>query len=379
MFSFKKFGKTELIIEGVNIAVLLNEFNKQNIEIIKATKIDTTKTQLYFKNKYLSRIVAILKQKCYNIVQEKHSTEYNFVNNILTRWGLLVGCFLGIILCVISTFFVWNVNIQNDSSKLYNSICKVLKQNGLGKGAFLPAYDCNKAEMVLLENFENLSLVSVSLRGGTLIVDYTLKTSESELENDFDAKNIVAKQDGIVANIVVSSGTPQVKIGDVVTKGQVLIAGYKLDAEGNKVDCVAGGLVTAYVFKSATTQFPLTKLEYVRTDNFVVSNRLYLGDTLISENISTHNFEHYEEESSISYISNIIPLKMQTIIVYETEGIEVKQNFEEQKQSVIDQTRLLALEKCKEDAEIIDESVATNFVADIWFVTYTIQIKEKIS
>ena len=127
------------------------------------------------------------------------------------------------------------------------------------------------------------------------------------------------------------------------------------------------------------TQFPLTKLEYVRTDNFVVSNRLYLGDALISENISTHNFEHYEEESSISYISNIIPLKMQTIIVYETEGIEVEQNFEEQKQSVIDQTRLLALEKCKEDAEIIDESVATNFVADIWFVTYTIQIKEKIS
>lgn len=373
------YGKVTFVIEGANFVLLLNELNKQNIQVFSANRISATKLEFCVSGKYVAKVVDLLKDKCYTVLQEKGSGLVKLTNSFATRWGILVGGLVGFFLCAFSTMFVWNVNVVDDKSLLYNSMCKVLAENGMGKGSFLPSYDCNKAEILLLENIEKLSLVSVSTRGGSLFINYTIKTSASEIEEDFQVKNIIAKQDAVIASIVVSSGTALVKEGDVVKQGQILIAGYKENEEGEKVECFASGYVNGYVFKSVTTQFPINKIEYVRTEEFVVHNKLYLGDTLIHQIIPQHNFEHFETEQTVSYISNIIPLKQETTKIYKTEGVEVKQSFDEQKQNVIDQTRMLALEQCNNTDNIINESVATNFVADIWFVTYTIKIKEKIS
>ena len=77
---------------------------------------------------------------------------------------------------------------------------------------------------------------------------------------------MVAVRGGIVDSVQVFAGTAQVKAGDIVQKGQVLISGTERGQDEQLAPVQARGVVTARCWRSYTVQMPLWDIESEETD-----------------------------------------------------------------------------------------------------------------
>lgn len=366
-----KFGSVKLKIKGTNFANLLNLLQKQNIPLKNIKRQDSTTFVLKVKAKHCSKLVAILKEKCYNVIEQKSTASSVF--DCLKRTGILVGLFLGLTLNMISGFFVCKIQLFGDKN-FEKQILETLKQKGVC--AFCPKSNLNFAELktALYKNVDDLSLVSFDVRGSTLNVHFTTKTAKKSVLTE--QTDVVAKNSGVVFSVVVNSGTAMVKPGDLVQKGDILILG--VDENQNKV--CASGQVFAFTFKSASLTFPLQTTALARTGKFVTSFKVTFLNQVLFEQKAQNPFSKFETETKENYLSTAsIPLKICYTTFFEVAPVVVSQNFEENKEKLFAQAKLLAWQQIKGNEEILEEKTETNFVSDIWFVSHYIKIKEKIS
>ena len=366
-----KFGSVKLKIKGTNFANLLNLLQKQNIPLKNIKRQDSTTFVLNVKAKHCSKLVAILKEKCYNVIEQKSTASSVF--DCLKRTGILVGLFLGLTLNMISGFFVCKIQLFGDKN-FEKQILETLKQKGVC--AFCPKSNLNFAELktALYKNVDDLSLVSFDVRGSTLNVHFTTKTAKKSVLTE--QTDVVAKNSGVIFSVVVNSGMAMVKPGDLVQKGDILILG--VDENQNKV--CASGQVFAFTFKSASLTFPLQTTALARTGKFVTSFKVTFLNQVLFEQKAQNPFSKFETETKENYLSTAsIPLKICYTTFIEVTPVVVSQNFEENKEKLFAQAKLLAWQQIKGNEEILEEKTETNFVSDIWFVSHYIKIKEKIS
>lgn len=373
----KTFKEIVLKIEGVNFTELLNELNKQNIKLKQANRVSPTELELVFSAHRHKKIVAILNEKCYTIKEQKTNTYWGELKKIFLRVGILVGLFVGILINILASFFIWDIRFFGQTN-FEKEIQNALIQNGVKKGCLKFGLTAQDIEKLIYENIEDVSLCDISFKGTTLLVNYTIRT-QSEKE-DIVAKNIIAKNDGIIANISVLSGTAMVKVGDYVKKGEVLIAGFT-EQDEDVVECEAKGQVYAYSWKSAVVEFPKEKIEWVRTGQSVTNVTTSLFNSVISSTKNLHNFEKTETEQKTVFLTQNqnLPIKVTFETIYELTAQTVTADIKDYQEKLNAQARLLAWEQILGDEDILDEKTETNFVSNIWFVTHYIKIKEKIS
>ena len=361
----------------MNFAGLINELNLANIKLKKVERPEVTELVIVTSTRDSSKVIAILKQRCYTILEQQNNNSFNLIKSFTTRIGILIGIGVGVLLNLFASFFVWNVVLYGQD-EYTQEVSNVLSQNGIGHGCWKFSINDTSVEQILYENIPELSLVDVSFRGCSMIVNYTIRTQSNEEDNI--TANILAKEDGIIASILVTSGTAMVKVGDIVRTGQVLISGYELVNE-EQVKCNAKGQVYAYSWKSATVEFPLEKIEWVRTGNYVENIQTTLFGSTLYTKTTENTFTKSESEQNTEYMfpSSAIPLKIVRTKIYELESVTITQSFEDNVTKLQAQARLLVWEQIEGDEDILNEKTEVNFVSNIWFVTHYIKIKEKIS
>lgn len=371
------FGNTKIKIQGVNFAGLMNELNLADIKLKKVERKSATELTITCSARNCSKILAILKGKCYTILEQRNSSFFNLVKMLGYRLGLLVGIGLGVLLSVFSSFFLWDIMV-NGQTEYEERVYSVLAENGIGAGSWKFGIQDEQVEQLLYNNIPELSLVDVSFRGCSMLVNYTIRTPANE--QDRMTKNLVAKSDGVVASILTTSGTALVKVGDFVRKGQVLIAGYEV-IEEQQIECNAKGQVFAYTWKSATVEFSLEKIEWVRTDNFVENVEVSLFGSTFYTKVATHNFERTESVQKIQYLlpSSPLPLQIKRTIIYQLDSVSVIQDYEENEGNLKTQAKMLAWELIQGEENILSEKTEVNFASNIWFITHYIKIKDEIS
>ena len=368
-------GYTTLVIKGTNFLNLIKLFQKEKLKIKELKKISPSEMLIKVKTHQTKKLIAILNKKCYTITKTNSQTQNYFkpFKNI----SIVVGIIFGILLNFFASFFVWNIHLVGDQS-LKAEILSCLNNHGIKNGTFKSVLNFSEIEKILYREVENISLLSLSQKGTTIFVSYTKRTPNQKNEL-MSSKSILAKNDGIISSILTISGTPVVKIGDYVKKGQELICGYKIEDEEQE-ECDAIGQVFAYVWKSATLEYPKKSIVWTRNKNFVTNYKVMFQNTVL---FSTNNpvlFEKFETEEETKYLTDkVLPIKIVYTTSYELEKIEIEQDFEKNKQSLISQTRLLCWQQIEGNEQILEEKTETNFVSDIYFITHYIKIKEKIS
>ncbi len=181
---------------------------------------------------------------------------------ILTA-GLLFFC---LALYTLSCF-VWSIEIEGNERITVEEITLAAEDCGLKKGAL--KYNLKQDELgeKLLAALPELTWVGVRLEGTKAIIKVAEKIP-SPSEEETAPAHLLAGCDGKIEEILVLTGTPLVKEGDVVQKGQVLIAGFTYpeivyDQNGEPVGkgqpekVRARGLVRAYVKRSCEMECPI--------------------------------------------------------------------------------------------------------------------------
>ena len=138
-----------------------------------------------------------------------------------------VICILALLL---SSCFLWNVQINGNQSITQDMLRDYLQINGIHYGMLLKEIPLNQLKTDIRNEYPQINWVSIYLEGTTLQID--IKENDSTIyktKTNNVRKDIIAPESGIIESILVRTGTPCVSIGDEVKKGD-LIAEFDMDA-----------------------------------------------------------------------------------------------------------------------------------------------------
>lgn len=180
-----------------------------------------------------------------------------YINKIKKRLGFIVGFFCFLFLIFFMSRLVWSIEVKGQYTHTKEEILHYMNQNGIHRLIFLNDINCLNLEEEIRKEYADIGWVSAQIDGTKLIV----RIRETNMPKLYEEQNIpvhiVADKDGYIESIVTRKGTPLVKAGDEVKKGDILISGV-VDIIGDnellirKLPVVADGdimLNTDYVYQ----------------------------------------------------------------------------------------------------------------------------------
>lgn len=145
------------------------------------------------------------------------------------RSVFLTGFLLALIFWHVSGYFVWEIEISGNYKITRDQMESFLEEHQIYEGMRKADLDIGELEKEIRRSFPVVTWTSAQLDGTKL--DIRIKENDAgllEMENGqrmVEGTDLVAEFEGRIVSMVVRSGIPKVKIGDVVEKGTVLVDG----------------------------------------------------------------------------------------------------------------------------------------------------------
>lgn len=182
--------------------------------------------EMYMKVSGFRKLKPILKKTRTQIrILERRGFPFFFYK--YRKRKLFFGCsILCIGLLITFTQFLWEIDIQGNFSITDEVMEEYLESQEIYEGMKRKNIDCHKIAKEIRKNFPEIMWVSASLEGNKLRIEVKEKADtieESMEENAFC--DIVAEKAGKIVKMITRSGTPLVKVGDMVQEGEVLVSG----------------------------------------------------------------------------------------------------------------------------------------------------------
>lgn len=191
-----------------------------------------------------------------------------------------------VFLCVQYRSHIWYVKVDGNSFLSDETCEQLLRQAGFYPGIRKRNLDCKSLCSMFLQQSGEISWASVSKEGQTLYLDIR---ENLDADSDFGMVpeesedymySLVADQNATISSIITRNGTPNVKVGDEVLVGDVLIYGREaiLDDSGEIADYLylcADGDVEGFV--SYDWDEPLSSFREERTDTGNFYTRFFVG------------------------------------------------------------------------------------------------------
>lgn len=206
-----------------------------------------------------------------------------------------LGILIFIILIYGMSSFVWLVEVEGNNRVPTQTIIEELAYNGYKLGGLKYKMDLRKAEQVIMKSFPDILWTGISFEGTKLIVRLT-EIVEKPKEIDYTKPcSIVAKSDALILNMITRKGTPKVRPGDTVRKGDVLVSGELTMGEEEVQYVHASADIIAKTHYTISTQLGIEKVSKKYTGNWKKTyNLLIFGKNLKVYNpkIIFKNYDH---------------------------------------------------------------------------------------
>ena len=181
------------------------------------------------------------------------------------RYGMLAGLVFSLFLLLFSQLFVWKITVSGNNNVTVATIERALEDQNIAVGSFIPFIDVSGDANKLLLNCRELSSAAISIKGTHLHISVLERTKLPDIINENGFFNVVAEHDGVILDIDAADGTPEVKEGDVVYKGELLINSFIEGTNGSFRPTHARGRVLAAVEERFVSEVPFTRLSKVYT------------------------------------------------------------------------------------------------------------------
>lgn len=248
------------------------------------------------------------------------------INRYKNRKSFVVGIVVFIVMLWILSSFVWLVEVEGNTRLNSLDIIQTLEANGYQTGKLKSQMDLRDAETLLLKQYPDIIWVGVDYEGTRMIVhiaESTLPPTMHKTENT--PSSLISKRDALITYIAVEKGKPMVKIGDIVKKGDMLVAGEMPLGEESESPYYATAKATVkgrtiyYVSKTMSTN--QVKKHYTNDTSKKYILKLFNKDITLYNQKKTK--EHYDTMHTLHQlkITNLFPLpfglEVETQVAYE--------------------------------------------------------------
>lgn len=233
------------------------------------------------------------------------------------RYGIIFGGVLFVLIQFVLSFFVWSINVNGSKNIEPEEILNLANNFGIKIGTLKSCIDPNALETHILNELPDVSWASVNLVGSKVNLEIKEKTMPPNVSDNGASLNspcnIVADDDAQVIRLEVYKGTPEVKVKDAVTKGQILVNGIVEDAFGKSTVCQAEAKIFAKVKKIIEEEIHLKNLEETETNKKVKRKSLMffnLNLPLSFVPIPKGNYKKETEIKSLTVFGSKLPVTL---------------------------------------------------------------------
>ncbi|BED91819.1 MAG: sporulation protein YqfD [Candidatus Improbicoccus pseudotrichonymphae] len=326
------FGYETFFVKSKDLVNFINVLNRNKIILWDILKIEET---LYFKSDINQHfhILKIAKNTRSEIgICAKKGLPFVW-KRYKKRFGIVIGILFFLIFINILSLFVWNIKINGLKNLEKTKINGALKEINIKPGVLRKSIDASLAKQLIMEKIPEISWISINIDGS--IVDISIKEKENApeiIDQKIFPNQIRASRNGQIEKLEVYQGKPIVKVGDSVTKGQILIDASEFS--NNKSE----GKVWAKTIHQIREKINILKNVDVETDNFKNIYKL----CFLNKNINLKFWEKIPENwgsnrniKKFKIFNKELPFKL------------IKEHYFEKKQTQIKVSKEEAIEQCK--------------------------------
>lgn len=240
--------------------------------------------------------VEIIKKKGLRFLLFKYRKHYAFV----------IGMALSTVILKLCSLYIWDIAFTGNREYTDSMLLKELATDSVTPGIMISAVNCDSIEKKLRSSYDNITWVSAEIRGTRLIVHIKENDGTRAVDNENAMeRDIVATHNGTVKAIITRNGTPVVKPGDAVEKGQILVSGV-IAVHNDSGDCVGKYYTAADADISINTDLEYCDIlnsEY-EYKNYTEKSTEYFILGFINKNIEIGLLpQRYEESDTVTDIN----------------------------------------------------------------------------
>ncbi len=198
---------------------------------------------------------------------------------------------------------IWFFTVSGNQQVPAAQILRVLEENGVGFWTDADELDMNTVKNRVLSELPELGWITINTEGGTAEVIVREREEKPAISRSAAPANIVAKKNGLITGIEATGGTPQVKAGDVVLAGDLLISGVT-NLDKTLLLTRAQGEVYARTWNPVSGLLPDNAKEKQFTGRQTVRYSLIFGKKLINfyktSGISYSNYDKIMEQTDLT-------------------------------------------------------------------------------
>ena len=216
------------------------------------------------------------------------------------RQALFLSMAAAVFLLFFLSLFIWDIKINGNISVTDEKIMDYLLSEGIHQGIWKSSVDYKQLATDLREHFQEMTWVSVKLQGTRLVVDLQENTDTAMREDgEYDPSSLISNVDGTVVKIITRAGTPWVKEGDEIRKGDLLVSG-QIDLVNDSGEVYGHQYVAAdadiYVKTrvSYTNRIPLKQKVKVYTGKESSRHLLQFASLRIGLPFFLHSYREYD-------------------------------------------------------------------------------------
>ncbi len=179
-------------------------------------------------------------------IDTRKGAAFFFFRHRRRKWLLLLILPLLIAIAIIPRF-IWSIEIEGLQKISQVEMLRRLEEEGVHEGMRKSEMDNIAVREAILLKYPDLSWLSISVEGTVLKVAAAESVPAPAMIDRTSPCDLIADQRCVIYSIITEGGTPQVKQGDVVQEGDVLICGEVVlkDDDGNETvqEAHAAGMV----------------------------------------------------------------------------------------------------------------------------------------
>ena len=375
-------GYLKISVEGYYIERFINICKTNNITIWNLKRNENIELELNVRISEFKKICKVAKQtRCKVKIKRKKGFPF-LLHKYKKRKIFVLFLLIMIMLITLSSNFVWNVEIKEENGQQLENIQEDIKKAGLETGKL--KNNINMKEIINKIRLErkDIAWVGIELKGTNAIVKIVKADEKPEIVAQDEYCNIVSNKSGIVTKISAQNGTANVKVGDTVKEGDILINGW-LEGKFTGVRYVhAKGEIEAKVWykKSKKVSYSLTQTQ--ETGNIENKYAIKINNFRINLLKKLSKFEIYdtiETENKFKLFSDFyLPISLIKTTNKELKNVQKKYNLEEAKALGIQELEQELDEEIENKEKIINKNINTYEKQDGVEVYVTYEVLENI-
>lgn len=332
-------GFVNITVEGFFVERFINNCinNKMVLWNIKRKSSTLITTNVSIKDFINIRHMA-KKTKCKLSINSKKGLPF-IMHKYRKRRLLLLLVIPVILIILISSMYIWNIEIIGSDDINKNELISQLKEEGVYSGNKKSKINVKKVIDNIRLKRNDISWMSIDMKGTNIVINIVKAEPKPNIINENEYCNIVATKNGIITKITADNGTALVKKGDMIEKGDILIGGYMEGKFTDKRSLHAKGKVEAKVWYTKKAKSNYTREIIEETTNKKKRYSININNFKINLYKTLPKFENYDtinETNKIKIFSNFyLPLQINKTTYIEQNKTKITYGKEELKQILI--------------------------------------------